>query len=69
MSGTLFLKCKQHTIHDPRGPETYNYTLMKYGATFYNTKYYHILSQTAYFQYMYSRIFLFTIINTESKVT
>ena len=23
-----FSKCKQHTIHDPRGPEKYNYTMM-----------------------------------------
>jgi len=27
MSGILF-KCKQYIIHDPRGPERYNYTMM-----------------------------------------
>jgi len=25
---TLFLKCKQHIIHDPWGSEKYNYTMM-----------------------------------------
>ena len=30
MSGTLFLNWKQHTIHDPWGPEKYNYTMMKH---------------------------------------
>jgi len=29
-------KCKQHIIHDPWGPEKYNFTMMKYGATFYS---------------------------------
>jgi len=29
-------KCKQHTIHDPWGPEKYNYTIMKNVATFYS---------------------------------
>jgi len=29
-------KCKQHTLHDPWGPEKYNYTMMKYGATLYS---------------------------------
>jgi len=24
-----FFKCKQNTIHDPQGPEEYNYTMMK----------------------------------------
>jgi len=28
-------KCKHHTIHDPWWPEKYNYTMMKYGVTFY----------------------------------
>jgi len=29
-----FFKCKQHTctLHDPWGPEKYNYTMIKYGA-------------------------------------
>jgi len=32
-------KCKQHTIHDPRGPEKYNYdTMMKYGAVEHGQK-------------------------------
>jgi len=29
------LKCKQHTIHNTRGPENYNYTMMYFGAIFY----------------------------------
>ena len=29
-------KCKQ-TVHGPWGPEKYDYTMMKYGATFYKT--------------------------------
>jgi len=29
-------KCKQQTIHDLWGPEKYNYTMIKYEATFYN---------------------------------
>ena len=31
-------KCKQHTctLHDPWGPEKYDYTMMYYGATFYS---------------------------------
>jgi len=24
--------CKQHTVHDSKGPDTYNYTMMKYGT-------------------------------------
>ena len=28
MSGPLSFKCKQHTIHDPRGPAKYNYIMM-----------------------------------------
>ena len=27
-------KCQQHTIYDPWGPDKYNYTMIKYGATF-----------------------------------
>jgi len=31
-------KCKQHTysLHDPWGPEKYDYTMMQYGASFYS---------------------------------
>ena len=32
MSGTLIFKCKQHSIHDPRGPEKYNNDVAAYGA-------------------------------------
>jgi len=31
-----FKKSKRHTIHDPGGPEKYNYTMMKYGRHFTN---------------------------------
>jgi len=31
-------KCKQDTIHDSWGPEKYNFTMMKYGATFYSRR-------------------------------
>jgi len=31
-----FSKCKHYTIHDPRGPEEYNYTMMECVATFYS---------------------------------
>ena len=28
------LKCKQHTLHDPWGPEKYDYTMMNPGRHF-----------------------------------
>jgi len=36
MSGTPFSNVNKHTVNDPWGPEKYDYTMMKYGATFYS---------------------------------
>jgi hypothetical protein len=36
LSGTQFSTHKSTGINDPEGPEKYNNTEMKYGATFYS---------------------------------